>query len=48
MAYGEFKVFPTRTTCDTLAYDKAFNIAKYPKYDGYQHGLASVVCETKN
>ena len=24
--------------------DKAFNIAKYPKYDGYQRGLASMVC----
>ena len=22
---------------------KAFNIAKNPKYDGYQHGLASMV-----
>ena len=48
MAYGEFKVFPTRTTCDALACDKALIIAKYPKYDGYQRGLASVVCETKN
>ena len=23
--------------------DKAFNIAKNPKYDGYQHGVASMV-----
>ena len=23
--------------------DKAFNIAKNPNYDGYQHGLASTV-----
>ena len=23
--------------------DKAFNIAKNPKYDGYQRGLASMV-----
>ena len=23
--------------------DKAFNIAKNPKYDGYQHGIASMV-----
>ena len=23
--------------------DKAFNIAKYPKYDGYEKGLASMV-----
>ena len=24
-------------------HDKAFNIAKEPKYDGYQSGLASMV-----
>ena len=24
-------------------HDKAFNIAKITKYDGYQHGLASMV-----
>ena len=23
--------------------DKAFNIAKNPKYDGYQHGIALMV-----
>ena len=23
--------------------DKAFNIAENPKYDGYQHGIASMV-----
>ena len=28
---------------DKLLRDKAFNIAKNPKYDGYQHGLASMV-----
>ena len=25
--------------------DKAFNIAKNPKYDGYQRALASMVCK---
>ena len=25
--------------------DKAFKIAKNPKYDGYQRGLASMVCK---
>ena len=25
--------------------DKAFSIAKNPKYDGYQRGLASMVCK---
>ena len=28
---------------DKILRDKAFNIAKYPKYDGYQRGLASMV-----
>ena len=32
-----------RTTADKVLRDKAFNIAKYSKYDGYQHGLASMV-----
>ena len=30
---------------DKALRDKAFDIAKNPKYDGYQHGLASMVCE---
>ena len=28
---------------DKILRDKAFNIAKNPKYDGYQRGLASMV-----
>ena len=28
---------------EQLLHDKAFNIAKNPKYDGYQRGLASMV-----
>ena len=32
-----------RTAADKVLRDKAFNIAKYPKYDGYQIGLASMV-----
>ena len=28
---------------DKVLRDKAFNIAKNPKYDGYQTGLASMV-----
>ena len=28
---------------DKVLRDKAFNIAKNPKYDGYQRGLASMV-----
>ena len=32
-----------RTTADKVIRDKAFNIAKDPKYDGYERGLASIV-----
>ena len=43
MAYGEFKDLPRRTTSDKVLCDKAFDFAKYPKYDGFQRGLASMV-----
>ena len=43
MAYGNFKDFTRRTASDKILRDKAFNIAKNPKYDGYQRGLASMV-----
>ena len=42
MAYGHFKDLTRRTTSDKILRDKAFNFAKNPKYDGYQHGLASM------
>ena len=32
-----------RTASDKVLRDKAFNIAKNPKYDGYQRGRASLV-----
>ena len=43
MAYGDFKDLTRRTVSDKILRDKAFNIPKNPKYDGYQHGLASMV-----
>ena len=43
MAYGDFKDLAKRTASDKVLRDKAFNIAKGPKYDGYQRGLASMV-----
>ena len=43
MAYGYFKDLERRTASDKVLRDKAFNIAKNPKYDGYQRGLASIV-----
>ena len=42
-AYGDFKDLARRTTSDNVLRDKAFNIAKKPKYDGYERGLASMV-----
>ena len=43
MAYGDFKDLTRRTTSDKILPDKELNIAKNPKYDGYQRGLASMV-----
>ena len=43
MAYGDFKDLTTRTASDKILHDIAFDIAKNPKYDGYQRGLASMV-----
>ena len=43
MAYRDFKDLKKRTAADKILTDKAFNIAKNPKYDGYQRGLASMV-----
>ena len=45
MAYGDFKDLNRRTAADKVLRDKAFNISKNPKYDGYQHGLVSMVCK---
>ena len=36
MAYGNFKDLIRRTASDKVSRDKAFPIAKNPKYDGYQ------------
>ena len=35
MAYEDFKDLARRTTSDNVLRDKAFNITKNPKYDGY-------------
>ena len=43
MAYGDFKDLKRKTAADNVLRDKAFNIAKNAKYDGYQRGLASMV-----
>ena len=43
MAYEDFKDLKTRTASDNILRDKAFHIAKNPKYDEYQRALASMV-----
>ena len=45
MAYRDFKYSARRIASNKLLRDKAFNIAKNAKYDGYQRGLASMFYE---
>ena len=43
MAHGDFKGLIRRTSSDNILRDKAFNIDKNLKSDGYQRGPASMV-----
>ena len=43
MVHWDFKDLNRRTAAEKVLRDKASNIAKNPKYDGYQRGLASMV-----
>ena len=43
LLYGDFKNLKRKTASDQILRDKAFNIAKNPKYDRYQRGLTSIV-----
>ena len=43
IAYKDFKDLARRTASDRILRGKAFNIAKTPKYYGYQRSLASMV-----
>ena len=45
MAHGDFKDLKRRTPSDKILRDKAFNISKNPKHDGYQRGLPSMVLQ---
>ena len=42
MANRDFEDLDRRIAADKVLRDKAFNITKNPKYDGYQRGLASM------
>ena len=39
MAYGDFKYLTRGTASDKALRDNAFNVAKNPKHDVYQHRL---------
>ena len=43
MVYGDFRDLARRTAADKVLRDKAFNIVKDSKYDGYQRELVSIV-----
>ena len=43
MVYGDFEYLNRKTIADKVLRDKAFNTAKYPKYDGHQRGLTSII-----
>ena len=43
MSYGDFKDLARRIASDKVLRNKAFNIEKNLKYDGYQRGFASMV-----
>ena len=51
-AYNYFKDLPRRAASDKVFRDKAFNISRNPKDDGFQRGLASVMaykfCDKKS
>ena len=48
MVYGDLKDLTKRTASNKILCDKTFNITKNHKYDGYQHGLASMVYKCFN
>ena len=42
-AYADHKDLINRTEADKVLRDKAYDIASYPRHDGYKRGLASMV-----
>ena len=43
MTYGDFKDLKRRAASEKFSRNKAFNITKNTKYDGYQRGIAHMV-----
>ena len=48
MPYGDFKDLAKRTVSDKVLRDKAFNIAKNPKCDGYQREVVLLSYKINN
>ena len=48
MTYRYFKDLARRADSDKVLRDKAFNITRNLKYDGYQRGLGSMIFLIKN
>ena len=47
-AYSDSKDLAKRTISDNILKDRAYKIARNPKYDGYQRRLASMIYEFFN
>ena len=39
------KIYLLKTACHKALHDKAFDIAKSPKYNGYQRDFTSMICK---
>ena len=44
-AYAKYKDVENRSISDQKLKNSAYDIARNPEYDGYQRGLASMVCK---
>ena len=44
-AYSDSYFLAKKTILDKILRDRAYKIAKNPKYDGYQRGLANMMCK---
>ena len=42
-AYVDFKYLPRRNAANNILQDKAFDIAKDPRIDGYERGFTSLL-----
>ena len=42
MSYGDYGDLTRTTASEKILLNKVFDVAKNPKYDGYQRGLASM------